>query len=111
MKQMAINILKEAYLRCNKVFNGGICDAYLYGSYARGDNDEESDVDILMTVDMNYEQLSDYRTYIAEVMSDLSLDNNVFVSIAIKPLQVFRKHLNVLPYYQNIIKEGIRYDA
>ena len=44
----AVVILREVYEGCQKIF-GDIKDAYLYGSYARGDYHEESDVDILST--------------------------------------------------------------
>ena len=36
--------------RCNVVFEKEICEAYLYGSYARGDFHDESDIDILIIV-------------------------------------------------------------
>lgn len=32
-------IAREVYSECSKVFPGRIRDAYLYGSYARGDFD------------------------------------------------------------------------
>ena len=36
-KEQALEILSEAYERCQKLYKGRVCDAYLYGSYARGD--------------------------------------------------------------------------
>lgn len=37
-----------------------VCHAYFYGSYARDDYDSESDIDILVTVDMDAEKLSGF---------------------------------------------------
>lgn len=104
----AIEILNETHRRCQSVFPCKIQDAYLYGSYARGDFDSESDVDILLTVDILPEELSTYRKSIAAISSDLSLAYDVTVSIAVKPLEQFRRYVDVLPYYKNVLREGIR---
>lgn len=104
----AIEILNETYRRCQDVFPGGIHDAYLYGSYARGDFDNEFDVDILLTVDILPDKLSAYRSSIAAISSDLSLAHDVTVSIAVKPLEQFLRFADVLPFYKNVLREGIR---
>ena len=44
-KREALAILNEVFNRCSEVIP--VTDAYLYGSYARGDYDSESDVDIM----------------------------------------------------------------
>lgn len=52
---------------------------YLFGSYARGEADEESDVDVLIVLDRveNYSEEID-RT--SEVVSDLSLRSGLTIS-------------------------------
>ena len=107
--ETSIKILSEVYDACSRSFETAIQDAYLYGSYARGDYHEESDVDILLTVDIVPEELPRYRAVTFEVSGELSLKYGVVVSITIKPLRQFRRYGQVLPYYQNIIKEGVRY--
>ena len=57
-KNQALSILSQAYQRCASIFSDKISDAYLYGSYARGDFDDESDVDILVTVDMSANKIA-----------------------------------------------------
>ena len=97
------------YHACNAVFEKKISDAYLYGSYARGDYHEDSDVDILLTVDVEPEELPSYRKAVCHVCSDLGLKHDVLVSPSVEPLRPFRRFQNALPYYQNVIREGIRY--
>ena len=46
---------------------------------------------------------------VAEVSSDLSLEHDVTVSIAVKPAEQFERYREVLPFYQNVVNEGIRY--
>ena len=108
-KNQALSILEKVYQACNDTFGDRLVDAYLYGSYARGDFHNESDVDILLTVDATPEELPAYRKAISPLRGQLSLDYGVLVSVSIVPLHQFRQYGNVLPYYQNVIKEGIRY--
>ena len=105
----AILILGEVYHACNESFDKKITDAYLYGSYARGDYHDESDVDILLTIDVEPEELPAYRKTAFVVSGELSLKYDVLVSVTVKPLRQFRQYEDVSPYYQNVVKEGIRY--
>ena len=85
------------------------CVLYLYGSYARGDFHEESDIDILLTVEQPQSVISHHRSDIAELSSDLSLEHDITVSISVKPAEQFERLMNVLPFYQNVVREGIKY--
>lgn len=108
-KNRAIAILGEVYSSCYPLFGNAMKDAYLYGSYARGDYHSESDVDILLTVDLEPDAISTFRNSIGLISSELSLKHNVTVSITVKPFEQFARYAAVLPYYQNVLKEGIRY--
>lgn len=50
-----------------------------------------------------------YRRAVAEVISDLSLKHDITISVAVKAKTQFEKYAKDLPYYQNILREGIRY--
>lgn len=108
-QSQAIAILGEVYASCNPIFDHAIMDAYLYGSYARGDYHEESDIDILLTVDLEPEAISQARRSIGLVASELSLKHDITVSVTVKPHAQFKKYADVLPYYKNVLQEGIRY--
>lgn len=105
----AIRILGQVYTVCNPVFGNAIKDAYLYGSYARGDYHEESDVDILLAVDMDQSTIAALRNDIGKITSELSLQYDITVSVTVKPYTQFVQYANVLPYYKNILREGVRY--
>lgn len=81
----------------------------MYGSYVRGDYHAGSDIDILLTVDLEQPEISKYRNTVAAITSALSLQHDITVSVTVKPLEQFRKYANVLPFYKNVIKEGILY--
>ena len=108
-QQQAIEILGEVYTACSQILRNSINDAYLYGSYARGDYHAESDIDILLTVDLEAEAISECRRSLAFVVSDLCLAYDITVSVVVKPLAQFKQYAEILPYYKNVLKEGIRY--
>lgn len=110
-KNQAIAILGEVYNACARLFEKDIVDAYLYGSYARGDHTPESDVDILLTVTRNRAEISKTRHLISEITSELSLKHNVTVSLTVKPIDDFNNYSDALPFYSNVLKEGIKYGA
>lgn len=104
-KNEAIAILEEAFERSRELFGDSLKNGYLYGSYARGDYDEESDVDILLTVDRDNDAIRAYNKSIAKIDSDLSLTHNV----TLKPLEQFNRFAEISPFYRNVIREGILY--
>ena len=106
-QNQALTILEEAYQQCSKRFPCEIKEAYLYGSYARGDYHAESDVDILLTVDTD--DIVPLRKAAASVSSSLSLEYDVTVSVSLKPADQFHRYSSSLPFYQNVVREGIRY--
>ena len=108
-KSEAFEILASVYASCNRISGGKIHDAILYGSYARGEQNAESDIDILLTADLTQEQIVEKRRAIAALSSDLSLNHDVTVSIQIVPLAQFLRYADFLPFYQNVLREGIRY--
>lgn len=75
----------------------------LDGSYARGDNDEYSDMDIMVLFDCSYEEVIGYRKEISNIASRVGLENDILVSIAFRDFFHLRK---VMIFYQNVIKEG-----
>ena len=108
-KSEAFEILASVYACCDQISGGKIHDAILYGSYARGEQNAGSDIDILLTADLTQEQITEKRRAIAALASDLSLDHDVTISIQIVPLAQFQRYADFLPFYQNVLKEGIRY--
>ena len=79
-RNQAEEILHSVYHACSPIF-GRIHDAYLYGSYARGDFNSESDIDILLTVDLEQAEIAKHRNDVAKVTSRLSLEHDITVSV------------------------------
>lgn len=80
----------------------------LYGSYSRGDYDDESDIDIMVRIHCPLESLENYTHAFNLISSRLSLKNDITVSITLRDSETFNKFKNVLPFYSNIESEGIK---
>ena len=79
----------------------------LYGSYARGDYNEDSDIDIMVLADIEEVETKVFRAMINDVAHRVSLDYDALVTIFLKDTHTFYRYLDALPYYQNVINEGV----
>ena len=80
----------------------------LYGSYARGTFDAESDIDIAAIVKGEREELQRKLREVWVLSSDLELEYETILSPTVIPYEEFEKYRNDIPYYRNIEEEGIR---
>jgi len=89
------------------LFGNRLKKIILYGSYAKNKQTKESDIDFFVLVDETEENLRKNRYQIADVMTKLSLNYDVLVSITEDTLNRFMEYSEILPFYQNIKNEGI----
>ena len=101
-------LLNKLRFNIEMVITSDLAEVILYGSYARGDFDEESDIDIAVIVDSSRDLLRKYHKGLVEIMSNASLEYDVVVNISCIPLKDFEEYKEVLPYYRNIDSEGVR---
>lgn len=93
--------LKEGLVR---IYGDKLKAVYLYGSYARRDYRQGSDVDVMIL-------LSDYRNYweelrrSTELASDISLEYDITVSHLI--MKEIQWKASDMPVLRNIHKEGV----
>jgi len=92
-----------------ETFGDKFRNVILYGSYARGDYDDESDIDIMIMVDMSREELADFRQIVNNFCTDLDLQYSVLLSSKLQSQPFFNEWMSALPFYRNVMKEGIVY--
>lgn len=90
-----------------KIFGNALVKVILYGSYARGDYDEESDVDIVALVRCDRETISAKSRAMAEFSSELDLLFGVMVSPSALPYDEYLRYIDDVPYYASIAREGV----
>jgi len=79
----------------------------LFGSYARGDYNEDSDIDIMVLADVEEYETRLFRARINDVAHRVSLEYDALVTIFLKDMRSFYRDLEILPYYQNVVNEGV----
>lgn len=100
-------LLKKVSEVYKSVYGETLVRVILYGSYARGDFSEDSDVDIVALVRGNREKLQEQLKIVWNQTYDLGLDYDVVLSPAVIPYEEFERYQEELPYYRNISTEGV----
>lgn len=100
------NISKQMSQTYRSVYGDSIVAIYLYGSYARGNYTDESDIDITAIVKGNRTDLQEKLKQVWDISADIGLENDVVVSPTVIPYAEYEEYKEILPYYMNIQKEG-----
>lgn len=80
----------------------------LYGSYARGEETSESDIDIMVLADVNKEELFSYKKAFTMLTSELALLYDIVITVTIKDTETFYRYIDVLPFYSVVKREGVK---
>jgi predicted nucleotidyltransferase len=102
-----LHVLDEVKEELIKIFGDKLRHLILYGSYARNEQDPESDIDIMILVEESEEALRKYRYIVSDVMAELSLKHDKLISLIEIPYTRYNEYLDVLPFYRNVYDEGI----
>ncbi len=108
MSENIKSIASEVYEELVKLFGGEIKSIILYGSYARGDFNSESDVDIMILLNCEQNEIMKRRKEISRIASRIGLRNDVMVSLLARNCADYEKQMKYQPFYQNIEKEGMK---
>ncbi len=89
------------------VYGNNLRKIVLYGSYARGDYNDDSDIDVAAIVQGSRPKLQDDLKKVWDCANDLELEYEVLVSPTVIPYDEYEKWKDELPYYRNIENEGV----
>ncbi len=102
-------IIEEFIIGVNKILNKRVKKIILFGSYARGDFNTNSDIDIMILTDLSDDEIVEYRDKIWDYAYDIEYDNNFEFELSplVKNIDKFNYWLEALPFYMNVQKEGV----
>jgi predicted nucleotidyltransferase len=89
-----------------ELYGDKIAEMYLYGSVARGDYKDDSDIDMFITMNAEKSELNRIHMKICKIISDIDLDHNIILSCMVSTKQDFDNDIEYL--YVNIKKDGVK---
>ncbi|MEO8398922.1 MAG: nucleotidyltransferase domain-containing protein [Ignavibacteriaceae bacterium] len=105
MKDNINTLLTELRNELEKLFADNLVKIFLYGSYARKEAANESDLDIIVLVKEH--SFEEYNEEITKISVEFSLKYDLVISIIIDDYKHFQKYSSILPFYMNVVNEGI----
>ena len=109
MPNLINNILEEFTNKVKILLGNRVKKIILYGSYARGDYNKDSDIDIMILTDLNFEEIEEFREKISDIAYDIEEENdfNITLSPLVKNMENYNKRINVIPFYMNVQRDGV----
>lgn len=99
--------IQEFIKQIQKLLGMRLKKVILYGSYARGDYNQQSDVDIMILTDLSFEEIEEYRDKISDIAYDIELNTGIILSPVIKNIEKYNERIHFVPFYKNVEKEGV----
>ena len=86
-------------------------DVILFGSYARNDAEDGSDIDVLYLIDAPRQTIAEKNWQIGAAAADLLMEHGIVVSPIVENRAYFHRNAETLPFFRNIQREGWRLSA
>lgn len=101
------NIVYTFSFQLRKLLGDKLSKIIMYGSYARGDYHQYSDVDVMILVKMSEEEIKQIENTIYDMVFDIQMETGVDISPIIKNEDQYEYWVDVLPFYRNVRDEGV----
>lgn len=107
MLQMTQDLINQYVSDIRDIYGEHIKRIILYGSYARGDFHKDSDIDIMVLVDLPDTQIEFYSDALSELGFEYNVNHDIWFMPLVKNEQHFGQWCTVYPFYSNVVKEGV----
>lgn len=101
------DMLQAFTQKVQEILGSSIKKIILYGSYARGDFQINSDMDIMILTTLQNDEIRKIENRIYDIAFEYEMSDQVMISVNIVNEEQFNYWLGALPYYDNVVKEGI----
>ena len=89
------------------IYGSTLVKIILFGSYARGDNNTNSDIDIMILVNISDLEAKEYQKRLFDETYDFNMDNDVEINPMTHSDELFEKWVDNYPFFNNIEREGV----
>ena len=106
-----LDIMENFAKNVRKILGNSLDSVIVYGSYARGDYSELSDIDVMLLVSLGEEDIKKISDQISDLAFDFMMKYGVDISPVITNTDHFNYWVDNLPYYRNVRDEGVKLSA
>ena len=106
-----LDIMEDFAKNARKILGNSLDSVIVYGSYARGDYSEFSDIDVMLLVSLGDEDIKKISDQISDLAFDFMMKYGVDISPVITNTDHFNYWVDNLSYYRNVRDEGVELSA
>lgn len=100
-------IKSESVPMVKRALGNDLYEIILYGSCARGDFNEDSDIDIVLLTKCDRTESKKYGSVLAQIATELALKYFAVVNFVCLPKEEYDEKKVWYPYFKNIDHEGV----
>ena len=102
-----MDIMQQFASSLRKLLGNTLDSVIVYGSYARGDYSDLSDIDVMILVTLTEEKIKKISDEISDMAFEYLMKFGVDISPIITNIDHFNYWADNLPYYRNVRDEGV----
>lgn len=107
MSKTMERLIEQYISEVQKIYGTHLRKIILYGSYARGDFRADSDIDIMILLDLSDLELKAFSQELSYMTYDFNMDFDLDIKPIAKCEAQFNRWLENYPFYTNIKTEGV----
>ncbi len=101
------DVINKFVQEIKELYGNSIDRIYLFGSCARGQQNDYSDIDILVLLNVPDEEIPAIRRNMRKSVNDIDWEYDVIVSPVYQSLKNFEAFKEASGFYQNVLMEGL----
>lgn len=111
LKKDKLDILLNQYIGILKnIYKDKLLKVVLFGSYARGDAREDSDIDIFAIIDMDDDTLTELHSKLLDDTWNFMCDNDyIHIQIIDESASYYNRFKDIEMLFRNISEDGVVY--
>lgn len=108
MPQAMQRLMQQYVSNVRDIYGSHLRQVILFGSYARGDYNSESDVDVMILLDLSDMDIKEYGHQLSDMTFDFNMDYDVDIKPIAKSESHYQKWVGSYPFYTNVDRDGVK---